>query len=297
MFLAPDPPSWRALGKVWPHASVSEFVDSGGLRWHVQTMGEGPVALLIHGTGASSHSWRDVMPLLAQHMQVLAIDLPGHAFTDAPPSYRLTLPRVARLVAGLLDEIGVSVDVAIGHSAGAAILIEAIHSQAVQPRALIGVNGAFQPFEGLAGSVFPAMAKLLFINPLTPRVFALSGRDERRVRRLIDQTGSQIDQQGVDYYHALMMSSGHIAGALAMMANWDLQRLQSRFKDVGTPTLLLAGDKDRTVRPAVSARVAEAMPNASLEIVEGCGHLLHEERPEEFARRCLSFTHERGVFA
>ena len=74
---------WLAMHNRWPHASCSQFVRSAHMRWHVQTMGSGPVALLLHGTGASTHSWRNVMPLLAQRFQVVALDLPGHGFSSA----------------------------------------------------------------------------------------------------------------------------------------------------------------------------------------------------------------------
>ena len=73
---------WTVDGADWPNRDASRFVEAGGLRWHVQVMGTGPVALLVHGMGASSHSWRDVAPLLASRFTVIIPDLPGHAFTD-----------------------------------------------------------------------------------------------------------------------------------------------------------------------------------------------------------------------
>ena len=79
---------WDRDGRDWPHRHASQFVRAAGMRWHVQRMGlpagTAPAALLLHGTGASTHSWRSLMPLLALHFDVLALDLPGHAFTSAP---------------------------------------------------------------------------------------------------------------------------------------------------------------------------------------------------------------------
>ncbi len=66
---------WNADGSDWPNREASRFVEAADLRWHVQVMGEGPVALLLHGTGSSSHSWRDVMPRLAKSFTVVAPDL------------------------------------------------------------------------------------------------------------------------------------------------------------------------------------------------------------------------------
>ena len=93
---------WDHEGLGWPHRDASRFVRAGGLLWHVQVMGEGPVILLLHGTGASTHSWRALMPLLARHFTVVAPDLPGHGFTGTPPSGGFALPAVAAGVAGAL---------------------------------------------------------------------------------------------------------------------------------------------------------------------------------------------------
>ena len=83
-------------GRDWPNRNASRFVLAAGLQWHVQMMGEGPVILLLHGTGSSTHSWRDLMPHLAKNFEVIAPDLPGHAFTSMPSRDGFTLPGMAR---------------------------------------------------------------------------------------------------------------------------------------------------------------------------------------------------------
>lgn len=118
--------SWRAIGRTWPHHASSRFVNAGGMRWHVQEMGpkggEAPVLFLLHGAGASTHSWRDMMSGLAEQFRVIAVDLPGHAFSDCPKDYRPTLQRVSSLLGELIQVLGVDVRLAVGHSAGAARL-------------------------------------------------------------------------------------------------------------------------------------------------------------------------------
>lgn len=290
MLMQPEGPSWRALGKVWPHHEVSRFVEAGGVRWHVQSMGEGPDLLLLHGAGASTHSWRDLMALLAAHFHVVAIDLPGHAFTGSPPVYRPTLPRVARLVGDLIAMLGLKVEMLVGHSAGAAIGARMISDHLVQPAGFVAFNGAFKPFDGMARTVFPALAKLLFVNPFTPRLFAFSGRNPARVERLLEGTGSALDGEGLKYYKILMGSPGHVAGVLAMMAHWDLERLVSDLAHLETPTLLIAGAGDKAVSPQVSRELAACLPKARFEAWDGLGHLAHEEAPDRAAERILTFA-------
>ena len=58
--------SWNEEGRDWPNREHSQFIRASAIRWHLQVMGNGPVLLALHGTGASTHSFRDLMPVLAE---------------------------------------------------------------------------------------------------------------------------------------------------------------------------------------------------------------------------------------
>ena len=66
----------------WPHYEYSKFFETDKFVWHYQLIGKpgNPIMLLIHGAGASSHSWASLIPKL-QEFQILAVDLPGHRFS------------------------------------------------------------------------------------------------------------------------------------------------------------------------------------------------------------------------
>lgn len=273
---------WARDGADWPHREASSFVAEAGMRWHVQRMGEGPVALLIHGAGGASHSWRDVMPLLARDFTVIAPDLPGHGFTSAPHGAGLSLPNMAVALARLLHALGVSPSLAVGHSAGAAVLARMTLDGGVAPRALIAFNGAFLPFKGMAGRLFPPMARLLALNPLTSRVVAWTV-DSAAVSRLLRNTGSQIDARGMALYRRLFSSPGHVDATLGMMAHWDLEPLANALPRLRTPLELVVGDADRAVPPGDAAEVRRLVSHARIAPLAGLGHLAHEEQPETAA--------------
>ncbi len=281
----------------WPNREASRFVRAEGLVWHVQIMGEGPPILLLHGTGAATHSWRGLAPLLARRFTVVAPDLPGHGFTQAPPIRRLSLPGMSRALAGLLRTLEIAPAMAAGHSAGAAIMLRMSLDGLIAPRALVSLNGALLPLRGVMGQVFPPMARLLAGLPLLPNLFAWHVRDHAVVRRLLADTGSAIDDEGVALYARVVRQPSHAASALGMMAHWDLQPLVADLPRLAIPLLLLAGTGDRTISPSQSETVARLVSGARYQAMPGLGHLAHEEAPAETAALIKAFAQESGVLA
>ena len=278
---------WAQDGKDWPNREASRFVNAAGICWHVQVMGQGPVLLLVHGTGASSHSWRDLIPLLATQFSVVAPDLPAHGFTQAPAPSRMSLPGMALALSSLLAEIGMRPDIAVGHSAGAAILARMCLDGRIAPRVLISINGALLPLHAMPEELFGPLARGLMSISFVPRVFAWQARSPQALQRLVDSTGSRLDARGIALYRKLASNPGHVAGALAMMAHWSLRPLQHDLPRLQVPLTLIVGDRDRTVPPQEARRVATLLPSARVISRPGLGHLAHEEDPLTFARLIL----------
>jgi magnesium chelatase accessory protein len=284
-------------GKDWPNRSTSRIIKAAGLTWHVQETGPtdsdngGDLPkklLLLHGTGASTHSFRDVMPLLAKRFQLLVPDLPGHGFTDGTAE-TTSLPGMARAVQSLLKATGFQPDAIIGHSAGAAVAIRmGLSGTAVS--VIIGINAALMPFRGLAQKLFPSIARLLVLNPLVPRIFAYTANAET-VRRLIEGTGSKIDPDGLKLYQRLFANPAHCAGALSMMARWELEPLIDALPRLKIPLHLVVGTEDRAVPPDDADEIRKRHPSIGISKLPGLGHLAHEENPHLLAAEligCLS---------
>lgn len=286
----------RALPDDWPLREHSRRVAAGGLRWHVQRLGRGPVVLLVHGTGAATHTWRGLAPLLARQFTVVAPDLPAHGFTERPADDTfMTLPGMARGLGALLAELGDVPALAVGHSAGAAILARTCLDGGIAPRGLVSLNGALLELPGLPRAVFSPLARLLSASPLFPRLFAWRAGDRAAVERLVASTGSRLDEAGVDHYARLVRDPVHVQGVLAMMARWDLGALERDLPGLAVPLLLVAGQRDGTVPPGESRRVQGLLPAAELAELPGLGHLAHEEQPERVARRLTAFARRVGA--
>jgi magnesium chelatase accessory protein len=275
-----DWPDWNREGRGWPNNEFSRFVKAGELTWHVQVAGAGPVLLLLHGTGASTHSWRDLLPLLAKNFTVIAPDLPGHGFTRGVLKNGPTLPGMADAVAGLIAALDVKPSLIVGHSAGAAIGLRIVLDGSVSPRAFVALSPALLPFPGLAAQLFPTLAKILFLNPFAPHIFARMAGPLREVERFMGKsTGSEIDAAGVALYALLFRKAGHIRGTIAMMANWDLEPLKRDLPKLAVPVLFVHGNKDAAIPIAKAREAAALVRGARFEMLHGLGHLAHEEAP------------------
>ncbi len=299
MFDTPAALDFARDGQEWPNRDASRFVHAAGIDWHVQEIGapELPILLLLHGTGAATHSWRGLVPLLAPHFRIVAMDLPGHGFSQKPPRSLLSLPGMAHGVCELVKALAIEPALVAGHSAGAAVMLRMVLDCRIRPKGLVSLNGALTPYGGDAARLLSPIAKLLFLNPLMPRLFAWRAGDRASVERLIRNTGSSIDPAGVDHYRTLVASPAHVAAALGMMANWDLQPLSRDMGLLDVPLLLVAASNDKAIKSEDAFKVREKAPGATVEILRSGGHLVHEEQPDLVASLMLNFARQVGALA
>lgn len=275
--------------ETWPNRSASRIVPLAPHRWHVQEVGEGPNALLLHGAGASTHSWAPLTSRKQSLYRMFVPDLPGHAFTRSPKG-RARLPDVAVDISALLTNQNAQPDIIIAHSAGAAIALEMARRRMVNPKRLILINGALEDFRGAAGWLFPILAKALALNPLTGLFLSSGSGSISQVRSLIRSTGTELSDDDLRHYADLFAKRSHVDGTLAMMAQWSLAELNRALPIIETPTLFIHGANDKAVDVSVAKRASAAMPNAHLVVLNGVGHLAHEEAPDRVAAEISAFT-------
>lgn len=246
---------------------------SGGVMAYVDA-GEGNPVLLLHGFPLSSFLWRSFVPLLSQGTRVVAPDLIGCGDSEARIDAALDLRSQAGYVRELLAGLGIESAAAVAHGSGGAL---------AQILALDGFDfRAMVLIDSLAFDLWPTPEmQALLATPHEQRTSRLLGgivaeafELGMRRRRLSDEDLREYQRpfaapEGVRaYFRATEQAdTGFLAHSDAGLGALDI------------PVLLLWGEEDAFVPPAVAERLQDAMPTASLALLPGCSHFLPEEAP------------------
>ena len=247
-------------------------------------MGQGPVVLMLHGTGSAGASFRGLAPRLATGFTVLCPDLPGHAFSQRGPEGTLSLNGMSRALWSLLDALALRPHAIVGHSAGAAVAAAmALERPQHGTCRVVGLNPAWLPLPGPGGWLLSPLAQLAHWNPASAWLVSRWAQRPGVVRQLLASTGSTLSDEIVAFYERLLRHAGHVHSVLTMMAAWQLKGLASRLHLLPGPVYVITGGQDRTVPPQLSAPLLTRRPATQQTTVPHWGHLAHEEDPAGMA--------------
>jgi len=252
--------------------------------------------VLLQGYGASSFRWRNWIPSLAARGHVVLVDLKGFGRAPRPDDDRYGPTDQAELVYRLVVERGLREVTLMGHSLGGGVaLITALRLLDEDPgrlRSMVIVAGAayrqrMPPFVALARH--PRLSGA-FLRLLGGRFVA------REVLRSCVYDVTTITGEQVEGYAAPLRTPhagrGLLRTAVRIVPD-DLDAISARYREIGVPTLLLWGRYDRVVPLGIGRRLARALPNADLVVLEACGHLPAEERPGASVRILEDFLDGR----
>jgi magnesium chelatase accessory protein len=124
---------------------------------------------------------------------------------------------------------------------------------------------------------------MMALTPLVHQLMSWRAGSLSAVDRLLRGTGSIPSPEDVELYARLFQTPDHVAAALGMMANWDLNSLARDLPRLAVPLVLIVGDRDRAIPPRDATRLQALVASARIVWVHGAGHLAHEEKPREIA--------------
>ncbi len=290
MLTRPKDVEWAEHARSLHHAERSRFADVEGLRLHYQEAGErdAPVIILIHGFTASTVVWSEVlMPIADAGFRVIAVDLPGFGFSAKPPDGDYTIEWHARLIMGLMDELGIQEAALVGNSYGGAIAAACALDYPSRVRRLVLVGAVVndevkkRPLLRLGRS--PVVGDLM--SPLLLD-FAPFVRSRMRRNRI---SVKEINNERFEAHHRHLRTSSTQRAALRMLRQWRAERISRDAHLIHQPTLLIWGEQDAEIPIRNGHYLHRAIPQARLIVFRQCGHLPQEEYPQDFAQLIVDF--------
>ena len=263
-----------------------DMIVVAGTRMHVRDSGprSGPAVIMIHGFGASLHTWEPWAKMLQDQFRVIRLDLPGSGLSSPDPTGRYDDGRTMELLIALMDQLGVTKAALIGNSIGGRISwrFAAEHPGRVSKLVLVSPDGyASQGFVYDQAPKVPAtMQAMRYIlpKPLLRMSLAPAYGDPSAMTPAL-----------MDRYHDLMLAPGSRAALLARMEQTILVDPEPLLRRINIPVLLVWGGKDAMIPVANAADYQRALPEAELVTFAGLGHLPHEETPAESLRPVRAF--------
>lgn len=279
----PDIPRRELMAKYAP--PPSRFAEIEGMRVHYRDEGAGPPLVLVHGTSSSLHTWDGWVARLSAHRRIVRLDLPGFGLTGPAPDGDYRAERYARVVAALMDQLGVARADVAGNSLGGRVALTFALAHPERVRKLVLVDAA-----GLSGQQPPRLFRAARI-PVVNRLFTVVTPRSLVAKNVTEVYGnpSRIDAAIVDRYYDLARAEGNRGALVARLNGPRDPDLDTRLGELRAPVLILWGERDRWIPLSFATRLQSSIPGAQLVSFPDAGHVPMEELPEATAREADRF--------
>ena len=264
-----------------------------GFRMSYVTGGHGDPIVLLHGLGSESSTWRKILPTLAEHYTVYALDLFGCGRSDKP-AIAYTIEAMAHYMRLFMDAVGIQQAHFIGHSYGGGIAMQTLYFSPDRLRrvVLLDSGGLGRDVHWLLRiSTLPGAHRVIGMlsNPrsgVIPLVLRLEQRQQRidaaYESELPIMLGRLRELDTRRSFLRMVRGIGNIAGQ-------TVSALPHLPKRAETPLLLIWGEKDAIIPVAHGQVTAALLPRAHLEVIPDCYHQPHTECPQRVLDLTLNF--------
>ncbi len=286
--LVPDVPVQQLLPAYG--SGASKFIELDGVRVHYRDEGQGPPVVLLHGTGASLHTWEAWTQVLAKSHRVLRMDLPGFGLTGPSPTADYSVKAYVAFLDSFRQALGLGRFALAGNSLGGQVAwnYAVAHPEVVTDLILVDPGGfpIAQPALVFRLARIPVLSRLLAALDPGPLV-RKSLQDAYGDPTLV--TGEQLQR-----YRALALRAGNRQAFVARAQHPEPDRT-GELPHISARTLVLWGDQDRLIPVSDALRFSRAIPGAKLLVYPGVGHVPMEEIGEASARDVVAFLDAAAV--
>ncbi len=307
---APDPSAGRHAGassgavRAFPEVPgvVHRFVATPRLRVHVAEAGRGEPVLLLHGWPQHWWAWRKLIPLLADEYRIIAPDLRGFGWSEAPSGGYSTEELVDDVVA-LLDALGLEEVLVVGHDIGGRLGFHLALRDPNRVRRLVTLN-ALHPYWSFSRLALQAWRFWWTVFVETPWLGRYVMRYVPAFTRMVLSSGvadrTAMRPGEVEEFVASAREPARARASEHLMYRFAYHEIiptllgRNRGRRLSVPTLMLNGTRDVQLSPRSLGGYERYADQLSVDLVAGAGHFLAEERPDLVAASARAFFQRRA---
>jgi len=263
----------------------SQFVTIGeGVTVHLRDEGprDAPAIMLLHGSNADLHTWQPWVDALKDRYRVIRFDQVGHGLTGPDPGEDYTTAGFVADIGEVADKLGLEKFVLGGNSMGGkhALAYAIAHPERLTGLVLVDSSGGpmlklDKPEDKDSGNIGFTIARMPGVNLIAEQITPRS-----LIRQSLEQSvsvKSVASPAAVDRYWELLRYPGNRRATLARFSLPYDPLAESDIARVAVPTLILWGEEDRLIPVEAGRWLAKTLPDNTLRIYAGIGHLPHEE--------------------
>ncbi|MCS7039532.1 MAG: alpha/beta fold hydrolase [Anaerolineae bacterium] len=255
------------------YSPPSRYARVSDVRIHYRVLGAGEPLVMLHGLGSAGSDWFPVTPGLAPYYRLVLVDLRGHGQSSLARDY--SIAAMARDVKAVLDAEGIGQTHVLGLSLGGCVALQLAIAAPARVMGLVLVNTfARLRHEGM------------WRRRLARVRYAALGSMDDLARLVAGSLFGDPAAQALAFDRLRRNDLGAIRRCMMAVARFDVRR---QLSQITAPTLVLIGDRDRTVPRRCADELAAGIPHARLQVIADAGHALPHEQPEAFTRAVLAF--------
>lgn len=272
----------------------SKFVEIDGMQVHYRVEGKGMPIVLIHGTGASLHTWDDWTLKLKENYQVIRMDLPAFGLTGPNKSGDYSIKQYTQFLEEFVVKMKLDSMFLAGNSLGGNIAWNYASKNPEKVQKLILVDASGLPTNKPQPWIFkmaktPVLSKLFLY--ITPRSII-----EDNLKQVYEDD-TKISDALITRFHDMALREGN-RKAFVDRAKIDFTTSEASKKEqlqnIQTPTLLIWGAKDTWIPLDNGKRMDALLPNSKLVVLQNSGHVPMEENPKESFKVLNDFLHQKN---
>lgn len=261
-----------------------QYIMIGDNRVRYFEEGEGETVLFIHGIGQAMYTFRKNVHALSQYCHVVTVDLLGHGLSDKP-DIDYSIDDFSSMIYDFTQAMALENITLLGFSTGAVIALDVAQKYPELVKRLILLS------PGGVTKTCPATVKFLTVPVISDIIFTFFST--KTVKKVLTQAyfdPTMVSRDLVRHYYKVLSNRENLDSAMTALSNWNDTEIADRMSEIKAPSYIFWGEEDTWHPLSMLDLYEEALPEVLSYTLADCGHILHEERSDEFNKKLIEIV-------